>query len=39
MGLKIGHRRKAIALEKWSVWVKYSNSERHAKNDSLITLD
>ena len=35
--LKVGHRAKALA--KWSVWVKNSNSEKHAKNDSLITLD
>ena len=37
--LKIGHRANAIAFSKWSVWVKNQNSEKHAKTDSLITLD
>ena len=37
--LKIGHRAKAIALAKWSVWVKTYNSEQHAKNCYLIILE
>ena len=37
--LKIGHRAKAIAFAKWSVWVENYDSQKHAKNDSLITLE
>ena len=36
---KIGHRAKAIAFTKWSVWVKNENSQKHAKKESLITLE
>ena len=31
---KIGHLEKAIAFAKWSVWVKNSKYQRHAKNHS-----
>ena len=37
--LKNGHRAKATAFAKWSVWVKNYDSQKHAKNDSLITLE
>ena len=37
--LKIGDRAKAMAFAKWSVWVKYYNSQKRAKNDPLITLE
>ena len=37
--LNIGHRAKAIALAKWSLYVKNWKSQKHAKNDSLITLE
>ena len=30
--LKIGHLAKAIAFAKWSVWVKNSKCQKHAKN-------
>ena len=39
MVLKMRHRAKALAFAKWSVWVKNKNSEEHARNDSLITLE
>ena len=35
---KNGHYAKAIAFAKWSVWVKNSNCEKHAKNSSRSTL-
>ena len=37
--LKIGHRAKATAFAKWSVWVKNWDSQKHVKNDSLFTLE
>ena len=37
--LKIGHRAKAIALVKCSVWGKIWSSEKHGRNDSLITIE
>ena len=37
--LKIGHRAKATAFAKWSVWVKNYDSQKHGNNDSLTTLE
>ena len=37
--LKIGHLAKAIHCAKWSVWVKNSNGQKRAKNDSTTTLE
>ena len=37
--LKIGHLAKAIHFAKWSVWVKNSNGQKRAKNDSTGTLE
>ena len=37
--LKIGHLPKAIDFPKWSVWVKNSNGQKRAKNDSASTLE
>ena len=37
--LKIGHLAKAIDFAKWSVWVKNSNGQKRAKNDSTSTLE
>ena len=37
--LKIGHLAKATDFEKWSVWVKNSNGQKRAKNDSTSTLE
>ena len=37
--LKIGHLAKAIHCAKWSVWVKNSNGQKRAKNDSTSTLE
>ena len=37
--LKIGHLAKAIHFAKWSVWVKISNGQKRAKNDSTSTLE
>ena len=37
--LKIGHLAKAIDFAKWSVWLKKSNGQKRAKNDSTSTLE
>ena len=37
--MKIGHLAKAIDFAKWSVWVRTSNGQKRAKNDSTRTLD
>ena len=37
--LKISHLPKAIDFAKWSVWVKTSNLQKRAKNDSTSTLE
>ena len=37
--LKIGHLAKPIEIAKWSVWVKKSNGQKRAKNDSTSTLE
>ena len=37
--LKIGHLAKAIDFAKWSVWVKKSKDQKHAKTDSTSTLE
>ena len=37
--LKIGHLAKAIDFAKWSVWLKNSNGQKRAKNDSASTLE
>ena len=37
--LKIGHLAKAIDFAKWSVWLKNSNGQKRAKNDSGSTLE
>ena len=36
--LKIGHLAKAIDFARWSVWLKNSNGQKRAKNDSRGTL-
>ena len=36
---KIGHLAKAIDFAKWSVWVKNSEGQKRAKNDSTSTLE
>ena len=36
---KIGHLAKAIDFAKWSVWVRTSNGQKRAKNDSTRTLE
>ena len=36
---KIGHDAKAIALVKWSVWVKNLKCQKDAKNDCTSTLE
>ena len=35
---KIGHNANAISFQKWSVWLKIQNSQKHAKNVSSDTL-
>ena len=37
--LKIGHLAKVIDFAKWSLWVKNSNGQKRAKNDSTNTLE
>ena len=37
--MKIGHLAKAIDFAKWSVWLKKSNGQKRAKNDSTSTLE
>ena len=37
--LEIGHLAKAIDFAKWSVWVKNSNGQKRAQNDSTSTLE
>ena len=36
---KIGHKAKAIAFAKWSVWVKNSKCQKGAKNDCTSTFE
>ena len=36
---KVGHLAKAIDFAKWSVWVRTSNDQKRAKNDSTRTLE
>ena len=36
---KMGHLAKAIDCGKWSVWLKNSNGQKRAKNDSTSTLE
>ena len=36
---KIGHYAKAMAHAKCLVWVQNLNSQKHAKNDSTMTLE
>ena len=36
---KIGHNAKAIGFAKWSVWLKNSKYQKHAKNVSRDTLE
>ena len=37
--LKIGHLSKPTEFAKWSVWLKISNGQKRAKNDSTSTLE
>ena len=37
--MKVVHLAKAIDFAKWSVWVRTSNEQKRAKNDSTKTLE